>query len=103
MIEWFTGFTDAEGSFFLIIKKGTYVRPIFKISLHIDDINILKFIQSQLKVGHIYASKTACSFRKIDFKDVMQVLIPIFKQYPLMTTCKAGQSFLKFVAFKFVK
>ena len=39
-LHWFSGFTDAEGNFFIIIDRN-YVKLRFKISLHIDDIKVL--------------------------------------------------------------
>jgi len=36
-LQWFSGFTDAEGNFLISIDRN-YVRFRFKISLHIDDL-----------------------------------------------------------------
>ena len=39
---WFSGFTDAEGSFYIAISKNCSFR--FQINLHKDDLNVLYYI-----------------------------------------------------------
>ena len=46
-LYWFSGFTDAEGNFLITIDRN-YVKLRFKISLHIDDIEVLYTIKSNL-------------------------------------------------------
>jgi len=51
-IEWFRGFTDAEGCF-LIAKVGNRFAFRFTIKLHKDDLNLLNFIKNFLKIGNV--------------------------------------------------
>ena len=51
-LSWFSGFTDGEGNFSIMLDR-TYIRFRFKINLHIDDIEVLKTIQSKLNIGII--------------------------------------------------
>jgi len=45
-LQWFVGFTDAEGSFMMSMPKGTkQVYFSFKIKLHLDDINVLYLLK----------------------------------------------------------
>lgn len=54
-IEWFVGFTDAEGSFAFQKNKSrnSYVFS-FRISLHLDDIAVLFYIKDTLGLGRVY-------------------------------------------------
>ena len=56
-IEWFVGFSDAEGSFDFIRKKNrnTYVFR-FRISLHLDDMAVLNYIKDNLGLGRVSLS-----------------------------------------------
>ena len=60
---WFSGFTDGEGNFSIFLYK-VYIRFRFKINLHIDDIEVLKTIQSKLNIGRIVIeeNKNSCAF-----------------------------------------
>ena len=60
---WFSGFTDGEGNFSIFLDK-VYIRFRFKINLHIDDIEVLKTIQSKLNIGIIVIeeNKNSCAF-----------------------------------------
>ena len=40
-LEWFVGFTDAEGSFSIVEIKNNNFKFLFRIRLHKDDINVL--------------------------------------------------------------
>ena len=53
---WFVGFTDAEGMFYIkLTESGKNAVFSFKISLHVDDVSVLEFIQKTL--GKVYTSK----------------------------------------------
>ena len=56
-LEWFRGFTDAEGCFFIGRNKDKYFKFVFKITLHLDDRGVLEYIKKFLEIGKIYISK----------------------------------------------
>ena len=60
---WFSGFTDAEGNFLIILDRD-FVKFRFKISLHLDDIEVVNIIKSKLKIGIVTVeiSRDRCSF-----------------------------------------
>ena len=85
------GFVDAEGCFTTSIfpdeKRVTKweVKPIFKISLHKKDLNILEALQRTWAVGNIHKhGKDSVEFRVSSIKN-LKVVINHFDQYPLIT------------------
>jgi hypothetical protein len=87
-LNWFSGFTDAEGNFLIIIDRN-YVKLRFKISLHIDDIRTLQIIQSNLNIGGVTEEKNMnrCSFIVEDLSGITTIC-SIFNKYPLHTSKK---------------
>lgn len=87
---WFvTGFSDAEGSFSVLIQHNlTYrtswrVKPLFCIGLHKKDLQLLEAIQSSLGVGKIHKhGKDTLQFRVDSIKE-LEVIIDHFSVYPL--------------------
>lgn len=82
-LNWFSGFTDAEGNFNITLRKlnnndYTSVMLTFQISLHIDDLFILKFIKEKLNCGHISISGSKCNFFVNDKNSLIQIILPIF-------------------------
>ena len=71
-----TGFTDAEGCFYIGITKSTKVKtkwevqPSFKIELHIKDLELLRLIQNFFKVGNIKIFKDIASYYVNSLKDL---------------------------------
>jgi hypothetical protein len=91
--EWFCGLTDGEGSF-LISTRGTNYMFTFKIKLHVDDTDMLNFIQKFLGIGKVYTYGNASEFsvnKQIEVKKILD----IFNNYPLNST-----KYLNFLAFK---
>lgn len=84
-LQWFTGFTDAEGSFKINIKNNKEVHFVFQITLHIDDIAVLYIIREKLGIGIVSIKGTTCSFRVHSFQVIVDILLPIFDKYPLLT------------------
>jgi hypothetical protein len=103
---WFiVGFSDGEASFFVsIFKNKEYrlrwqVQAIFSITLHAKDLPLLKQIQSFFGVGTIIISKTTTSviYRVADLKQLIEVIIPFFDKYPLLSQKRADFELFKTV------
>jgi hypothetical protein len=86
-LYWFSGFTDAEGNFLISIDRQ-YVRFRFKISLHIDDVEVLNTIKSNLNVGTVTleSSRNSCSYVIQNYEEIKNVICPIFNAFPLHTS-----------------
>lgn len=86
--QWFIGFTEAEGCFKVKPKYRDNKSSVhsfyfeFEIHLHIDEINLLNFINSRLGVGKVYIRETSnsCSYIIGNEKD-LRILIDIFDRY----------------------
>lgn len=92
--EWFTGLTDGEGSFNISIRNTQNFAFSFEITMHIDEENMLNFIQKTLGVGKVFLSGNTVKFCVTKREDVT-VIIGIFKKYPLQSTKN-----LNFLSFK---
>lgn len=88
-LYWFSGFTDAEGNF-LISLNHQYIRFRFKINLHIEDVNTLYTIKSNLKIGRVSleSNRNRCSFTVDNYAEIKNVICPIFKNFALHTSKK---------------
>lgn len=52
-MEWFRGFSDGEGHFYINIKSNTRVSFRFEIHLHVDDTPLLHNIRQELGLGDV--------------------------------------------------
>lgn len=90
-LEWFVGFTDAEGNFTIsrLLKKDKLTISsftfIFKITLHKDDEKVLRIIQERLGIGGVRIYKDECIFTVTDKKGIT-LLISIFDKFNLNTS-----------------
>lgn len=78
--EWFSGFTDAEGSFYIAISNSCAFR--FQINLHKQDIDALHYIQKSLGFGEVRSYNNFSSYTVTKIKDIAQ-LLEIFSRHPL--------------------
>lgn len=78
--EWLGGFTDGEGSFYIVTGRSCAFR--FQINLHKDDINVLYYIHKTLGFGEVRSYHNFSSFTVTRLKDIA-LLLNIFAQYPL--------------------
>lgn len=86
-IQWFVGFTDAEGNFSIVPRKGWMsVSFRFTIEVHKDDLPVLQKISETLGIGNIIVNKDSASFVVNKFKDLLDIIIPIFQEFPLQTS-----------------
>lgn len=90
-LQWFVGFTDAEGNFSINghLKKDKLTIAsfsfIFKIGLHKDDEKVLRDIKDRLGIGGVRIYKDECIFSVTDQKGIA-LLIDIFDKYNLNTS-----------------
>ena len=84
-LEWFRGITDGEGSFNIASLKGVHFAFSFVIGMHIDDINLLHFIQESLQVGKVTTTQSVAYFKVIRQQE-LAVLIDLFNSGPLNTS-----------------
>lgn len=89
-LYWLTGFTDAEGCFFIALKKskqsklGETVWLTFIVSQHIRDKDFLESLIYTLKCGrYISKSNNYGEFRVEKFSDIYEKIIPIFDNLKL--------------------
>ncbi len=98
---WITGFTDAEGCFTIKYSQsnqyrlGWRVQPVFQIKLHGRDIILLNQIKTFFGVGTLVKDGTYIAFTVKTVKNLCDVIIPHFNNYPLLT-----QKYADFVLFK---
>lgn len=88
---WLTGFVDGEGYFNISPTnrngKITNFNFIFKLSLHIEDIQVLEHIRYMLNMGRITKdiNRSECSLTITKLEDINN-LINIFDKYKLNST-----------------
>jgi hypothetical protein len=100
-LAWYlTGFTDAEGFFNVTISPkqsgGYQVSLRFGLQLHEKDLPLLKILQEYFNgIGTIDVrkrkdSKNALAYWSVrKFDDIINVIIPHFNKYPLLTQKRA--------------
>jgi len=102
---WFiTGFTDAEGSFTVMVDKnnkrtlGWRVQAKYQISLHVRDLSLLLQIQEFFGgVGSVSESGNMGIYSVSSVKDLTNIIIPHFNFYFLVT-----QKAADFMLFKMI-
>lgn len=93
-IEWFRGFTDAEGCF-LVVKIGNNFAFRFLIKLHVDDVNALNYIRNSLGgIGNV-TTEGSVAYYKVTSQKEIKLIIEIFTKYPLNSS-----KHLDFIAFR---
>ncbi len=100
--SYITGFVDGEGCFlisFSLRKKmnlGIEVQASFSVSQHKRSKEIILFLHSFFKCGGVRFSKKDQNykFEVRSIRDLMKIIIPHFRKYPLRTSKK--EEFKKF-------
>jgi LAGLIDADG endonuclease len=99
-----TGFVDGEGSFSILslkraqYKTGWNLIPVFTINLHSRDTALLEKIQSFFGgIGKItiFEKDNSVYFSVKSVKDLINVIIPHFEKYPLLTQKQADFDLFK--------
>ena len=86
LVEYLVGFTEAEGCFSVKARTGSNCfRFEFEIELHVDDLNILNFLQKNLGFGKVRVSENSARFSVETLEDNRK-LIEIFRCRPLNST-----------------
>lgn len=91
--NWLSGFIDllllsyeqkGEGNFQVFLDRN-YLRAVFRIRLHIDDIAILFKIKEFLGMGKVSIHGSNCLFSITNIRDIQNVLLPLLDNYNLFT------------------
>jgi hypothetical protein len=82
---WLSGFIDGEGNFQIFLDRN-YLRVIFRIRLHVDDIDTLFKIKEFLEVGKVSIHGSNCLFSISDINDIQRILFPLLDKNNLFTT-----------------
>lgn len=98
-VEWLVGFIDAEGCFFINRKtmSNGNIRYAFglKIKLHIDELALLKTIQSTLGIGWLEKPRNNTICYQINSEAELRSLIGLLDNTSLM-----GIKYLDYLSFK---
>lgn len=93
--EWLVGITDGDGTFNVYTNiENKKIIFTYKISLTNKNIELLYKIKENLGIGTINIDKNIVSYLIRDKKDLINIVIPIFDKYPLLTSKRFN--YLKF-------
>ena len=89
--NWLAGFTSAEGSFIINIKKsntrvGIQVILVFQLTQHSRDEKLMISIIAYMNCGWINKAKTRpkeVNYVVTKFDDIVNKIIPFFLKYPI--------------------
>lgn len=84
--NWLAGFTDGDGCFYFNKREGFHGSCSFVISQATFNLKSLYHIKKQLGYGKIYIGKNMSEFRIGDRKTLVNLIVPLFIQYPLYST-----------------
>jgi len=89
-IHWLNGVTDGDGSFSFSVnkKKNSIWNCTFKIAQSTYNLRLLYYIKKNLGYGSINtkSGKNMAEFRIRDRKTLLNLVVPLFTQYPLYST-----------------
>nr|NP_861473.1 maturase [Kazachstania servazzii]CAD23428.1 maturase [Kazachstania servazzii] len=95
MKEWLVGMTDGDGTFNVYTNmENKKIIFTYKISLTNKNMELLYKIKEYLGIGTINMDKNMVSYLIRDKKDLMNIVMPIFDKYPLLTSKRFN--YLKF-------
>jgi len=100
------GFTDAEGCFSISLKRedtarfGWVLDPLFQITQHNSNKNILELFQKELKCGRIIqkpGQPDLSLFLVDNRKQLVEKIIPFFEKHKLLAKNKDFEKFRKVI------
>lgn len=86
--KWLCGVVDGDGTFYFNKTRNNYWTFYFKVGQSNYNLRLLYFIKKILNYGEVSVPKdkfNGAEFRIRDQKILLQVIIPIFDKYPLLT------------------
>ena len=93
--EWFVGLTDGDGCFNIYVNEKTKkIIYTYKLSLLEKNRQLLYKLKTHLKVGSIKTEGNMSHFLIRDVSSLLNIVIPIFDKYPLLTSKRFN--YLKF-------
>lgn len=96
--NWVAGFTSGDGGFFARVtdakdyKIGSRTRVTYEVVQDIRDINLMAMLVTFFGCGAIYQSGTMVKFSVARFDDIISIIVPFFKVYPIF-----GVKYLNFL------
>jgi hypothetical protein len=95
-LEWFRGFTDGEGHFYINIRSLTVCSFRYELHLHYDDRPLLELIKKKIGMGNVYTSANQkTSTFLVSTLNEIRVIIEIFSKFPLNSS-----KHINFLSFK---
>lgn len=67
------------------LKNNYEAHFIFRITLHIDECAVLFTIRERLGIGLVSIRNQTCIYSVHSFQNIINVLLPLFDKYPLLT------------------
>lgn len=83
--EWLVGITDSNGIFNIYINNNKIIFT-YKISLIINNIQLLYKIKNYLKIGSINYTNNIVIYLINNNNDLLNIILPIFDKYKLLTS-----------------
>lgn len=86
---WVVGFTSAEGSFIVKVRKssayktGYSVYLVYQLTQHSRDEKLMISLIEYFKCGNIYKDRDAFNFCVTKLSDIVNIIIPFFQKYPI--------------------
>ena len=85
---WIAGFTSGEGTFLVSVYKsktllGVAVKLVFEVTQHKKDEKLMRSFVIFFKCGRVYPNRDAFYYRVSKFDDIIEKIIPFFKNYPI--------------------